>query len=179
MHNHNPTDTYDHLTGGEKESMISGQAADNGNKQDKEVASTTDNASTLTSLPQPNATGSQQIAGNLLKVFTPPQREQKARLHLQHTSSEYPPPAVFTEIDISAVVGPMGNGKSTHLMTLTKFLATENYRVIALKHAFDTRCAPDKIGTHDHQLLSGSSISSLPTSITNTSQRTFFLIDEI
>jgi len=179
MHNHNPTDTYDRLTGGEKESTISGQASDNGNKQDKEVASTTDNVSTWASLPQPNGTGNQQIAGNLLKVSTPPQREEKARLHLQHTSSEYPPPAVFTEIDISAVVGPMGNGKSTHLMTLAKFLATENYRVIALKHTFDTRCAPDKIGTHDHQLLSGSSISSLPTSIANTSQRTFFLIDEI
>jgi len=104
MHNHNPTDTYDRLTGGEKESTISGHDADNGHKQDKDVISSTDKASTLTSHSQPNATGSQQIAGNLLKVPTPPKREQQTSHRLQHPSSEYPPPAVFTKIDISAVV---------------------------------------------------------------------------
>ena len=80
IHNHNPTDTYDHPPGGKKETMISGHDADNGHKQDKDVISTTDKASALTSHSQPNATGSQQIAGNLLKVFTSPQREQICQL---------------------------------------------------------------------------------------------------
>ena len=186
MHNHNPTDIHNRLPGAKpidspsstsrlsdnfpapNASTIPGNPSDNSNKQDKEAAPITGNASDSTAHPQHDATGVQQTAGNPFNVFTSSRREQKARRRFQHTSSEYPPPALFTTIDISAVVGPMGNGKSTHLMTLAKFLETENYRVIALKHAFDTRCAPDKIGTHDHQLLSGSAISSLPTSITNS-----------
>jgi hypothetical protein len=35
-----------------------------------------------------------------------------------HPLPDYPAPALFTQLDISAVVGPMGNGKSTQLIAL-------------------------------------------------------------
>jgi thymidine kinase len=73
----------------------------------------------------------------------------------------------------------MGNGKSSHLIDLHNFLATQKYNVVVLKHAHDTRCEEDQIGTHDHKRLQATATSALPTSIPDNHNTTFFLIDEI
>ena len=93
------------------------------------------------------------------------------------TATNFPDLQTILRNKVTAVLGPMGNGKSTYLIDTYNTLCQRECDVRVYKHAFDTRCDNKTVQTHDGRRIDATAILTLPTQWPEGAD--ILLVDEI